>query len=111
MEKVYIDSEFKCHTTNPDGTMTEVETDFFNGKCQTFIGGYRFVPFGESWTREDGTEFAGEMVAPWRDYAELDAAQREYEQQLLSDYQTENTELKAQQNELITSYNEGINSI
>lgn len=108
--KLYIDSEFKCHVTD-DGTMTEVETIFFDGKCKTFIEGYRFVPFGESWTREDGTVFTGEMIAPWKDYDELDATQREYEQQLLSDYQTENTELKAQQNELITSYNEGVNSI
>lgn len=30
---------------------------------------------------------------------------------VLQKYETENTELKAQQNELITSYNEGVNSI
>ena len=83
---IYIDSECKCHTTNPDGTFREVETDFFNGKCQTFIEGYRFVPSGESWTRSDGEVFTGEMIAPWKDYAELDSAQREYERQLLSEY-------------------------
>lgn len=78
---IFIDKDFKCHTEN-DGTMTEVQTDFFDGKCAEFIEGYRFVPEGENWTREDGTVFAGEMVAPWKPYRELDAAQRQYEREL-----------------------------
>lgn len=82
--KVYIDDEFKCHTSNYD-TMAAVETDFFDGKCDAFIEGYRFVPSGENWTREDGVVFHGEMAAPWKPYSELDAAQREYERELLSD--------------------------
>lgn len=85
MKTIYIDSDFKCHTSN-DGTMTPVETDAFDGKCDTFIDGYRFVPSGESWTREDGVVFQGEMIAPWKDYAELDNAQREYERQMLAEY-------------------------
>ena len=86
MRAIYIDSEFKCHTVN-DGTMTAVETDFFDGKCDTFIEGYRFIPSGESWTRPDGVVFNGEMIAPWKDYAELDTAQREYEKQLIATYE------------------------
>lgn len=85
MKTIYIDSDFKCHTSN-DGTMTAVETDFFDGKCDSYIEGYRFVPNGETWTRSDGAVFHGEMIAPWKDYAELDAAQREYEKQLLEIY-------------------------
>jgi hypothetical protein len=85
MRTIYIDSEFKCYVSD-DGTMTAVETDFFDGKCDTFIEGYRVVPAGESWTRSDGVVFYGEMVAPWKDYNELDAAQREYERQLLAEY-------------------------
>lgn len=81
---VYIDSEFKCHITD-DGSMTAVETEFFNGKCDAFIEGYRFVPAGESWVRSDGVVFAGEMIAPWRPYNELDAAQREYEREQMAD--------------------------
>lgn len=84
MRTIYIDSDFKCHTSN-DGTMTEVEITFFDGKCQTFIEGYRFVPSGECWTRSDGVVFTGEMITPWKDYNELDAAQREYERQKLAD--------------------------
>lgn len=85
MKTIYIDSEFKCHTVN-DGTMTAVETDAFDGKCAAFVEGYRFVPNGESWTRSDGVVFHGEMISPWKDYAELDNAQREYERQLLAEY-------------------------
>ena len=86
MKTIYIDSEYKCHPAN-DGTMTAVETDFFDGKCAAFIEGYRFVPDGESWTREDGVAFAGEMIAPWKPWEELDAAQREYERQQLAEMQ------------------------
>lgn len=79
--KIYIDTEYHCHIAD-NGTMTPVETDFFDGKCAAFIEGYRFVPEGESWTRADGTVFHGEMIAPWKDYRTLDAAQRQYEREL-----------------------------
>lgn len=62
---IYIDNDFKCHV---DGKgMRAVETDFFDGRCKEFIEGYRFVPFGEKWRREDGEVFNGEMIAPWKD--------------------------------------------
>lgn len=82
---IYIDSEYRCHTTNPDSTYREAETDFFDGKCDTFVKGYRYIPSGESWTRSDGVVFTGEMITPWKPYDELDAAQREYERQKLAD--------------------------
>ena len=84
--KIYIDSDFKCHTTNLDGVYKEIETDAFYGKCSTFIEGYRFVPVGESWIRSDGVVFDGEMVAPWKDWDELNAAQGASEQHLLAEY-------------------------
>lgn len=84
MKTIYLDAEFKCHVTN-DGAMTAVETEFFDGKCDAFVEGFRFVPAGKTWTRSDGEVFKGEMVSPWKDYAELDEAQREYERQLLAD--------------------------
>ena len=64
---IYIDNDYKCHTSPGEG-LTAIETNFFDGKCRQFIEGYRFVPFEQSWTREDGQVFHGEMVAPWRDY-------------------------------------------
>lgn len=86
MRTIYVDSDFKCHVTN-DGTMRAVETDAFDGKCDTYIEGSRFVPFDERWTRSDGKVFQGEMIAPWKDYAELDKAQRKYERALILDMQ------------------------
>ena len=85
MRTIYIDSNFRCHTVG-DGNMTSVDTDFFDGKCDAFVEGYRFVPDGESWTREDGAVFHGEMIAPWKPWEELDDAQREYERELLAEY-------------------------
>lgn len=84
MRTIYIDSEFKCHVTD-DGTMTAVETDFFDGKCDTFLEGYRFIPSGGSWVRSDGAVFQGQMIAPWKDYTGLDTAQRAYEKEKLAD--------------------------
>lgn len=86
--KIYIDSDFKCHTANPEGAFREFDAVFFNGKCPTFIEGYRYVPAGESWTSPEGTAFPGEMIAPWKPYEELDTAQRNYEQQLIADMET-----------------------
>lgn len=78
---IYIDNEFKCHANPADG-LTAVKSNFFDGKCTEFIEGYRFVPAGESWTREDGEVFTGEMVTAWKKYDQLEAAQREYEREL-----------------------------
>lgn len=80
MRAIYIDSEFKCHTA-PGSGYTSVETDAFDGKCDAYIEGYRFIPSGQTWTRADGVVFAGEMIAPWKPWAELDAAQREHERE------------------------------
>lgn len=76
--KIYVDSDYKCHVSN-DGTMREFDAPFFDGKCDAFIEGYRYVPAGETWEREDGVEFKGEMISPWRNYAELYIAQLEYD--------------------------------
>lgn len=98
---IYIDKDFKCHPFN-DGTMTEIEADFFNGKCDEFIEGYRFVPAGESWTRTDGKIFNGEMITPWKPYKELDIAQRAYEQEQYAI-------LLAEKHSYTEAYAEGVN--
>ena len=84
--KIYIDSEYCCYTTNQDGVFQEIETDFFDGKCDDFIEGYRYIPFGKSWTRPDGVVFDGEMISPWKDFSELIVAQNNYEKQKLVEY-------------------------
>ena len=93
MRTIYLDSDFKCHVEN-DGTMTAIETSSFDGKCDAFIEGYRFVPNGESWTRSDGIVFYGEMISPWKDYTELNIAQIEYERQLLAEFESALTEIE-----------------
>lgn len=80
---IYIDSDYCCHATNVDGTLRPIETAIFDGKCDTYIEGYRFVPSGESWTRSDGVVFAGEMVAPCKDLDLLVAYQEQYEKDLV----------------------------
>ena len=91
---IYIDSDYKCHTAPGDG-LTAVETDYFDGKCQAYIEGYRFVPAGAFWTRPDGVVFRGEMVSPWKPWRELDSAQRAYEQEQLESLSAQNAEYEA----------------
>ena len=91
---IYIDNDYKCHVAD-DGTMTAVNTDAFDGKCGTYIEGYRFVPAGETWTREDGVLFVGEMIAPWQPWEQLDAVQREYEREQIAQYESALTEIEA----------------
>ena len=96
---IYIDSDFKCHTTTADG-LTAVETDVFDGMCAAYIGGYRFVPAGASWTRPDGVVFQGEMVSPWKPWRELDSAQRAYEREQLESLSAQNAEYEAALSEI-----------
>lgn len=83
MRTIYIDSKCKCHTVN-DGTMTEVQTEFFNGKSDFFIEGYCYEP-------------ESVKIYPWKPYAELAAAQEQYEKDLL-----ERADLEAAYNYLLT---------
>lgn len=90
MRTIYIDSENKCHVTN-DGSMVAVEVDHFDGKCDFFVEGHCCVV--------DENSVA---IYPWKDYTELDEAQREYERQLL-DESIPTADLEA-------AYQEGVNS-
>ncbi len=106
---LYLDDEYKCYVTN-DGTRRPYETDYFDGKCQTYIEGFRLVPEGEAWTKtrreiiSDEVEyeaevveatFPGLMISPWKPLAELEAAQAAYEEVL---------------SEAEKAYEEGVNS-
>ena len=104
--KIYIDSDFKCHTKPADG-LREFETKFFSNVPDAYVEGYRYVPDGETWVLktptynmehevvgESETEFIGEMMAPWKPWEELDKILREFEQ-------TQNRELTAQNAELV----------
>ena len=91
---IYIDNDYKCYTSETDGRRA-VETNFFDGKCQEWIESFRFVPAGETWTREDREEFRGEMTAPWKDLGEAYAAQTAYVTAQNAQYEAALTEIEA----------------
>lgn len=107
MKTIYLDSNFKCHISAADGR-TQVETDAFDGKCDTYIEGYRFIPAGQTWTRADGTVFAGEMIAPWKPWDELDASQREFEREQYKTVVAQNAEYETALSEIETAL--GVNN-
>lgn len=107
MKTIWIDFEFKCHTASGEG-LTAIETDAFDGKCDTYVGGYRFVPAGQTWTRADGVVFTGEMIAPWKPWDELDAVQREYEREQYKTVSTQNAEYEEALTEIETAL--GVNN-
>ena len=91
---IYIDSVFKCHVSAAEGRR-EIETSFFDGKCEEWIESYRFVPDGDTWTREDGEEFRGEMTAPWKDLGNAYTAQAAYVTAQNAQYEATLTEIEA----------------
>ena len=107
MKKIYLDSDFKCHISVADGR-TQIETDAFDGKCDAYIEGYRFIPAGQTWTRADGVVFTGEMIAPWKPWDELDAAQREYEREQYQMVVAQNAEYESALTEIETAL--GVNA-
>ena len=91
---IYIDSDYKCHVSAADGRRA-IETDAFDDKCDEWIESYRFVPEGETWTREDGEVFKGEMLTPWKDLSNAYAAQAGYLAQQNRQYEAALTEIEA----------------
>lgn len=81
--KIYVDSNFHCHTTNQDGAFREVESEFFDGKCQTFIEGFCY---------DDSKGYV--QIYAWKPYSQLDAVQREYERNQITEYETALSEIE-----------------
>ena len=81
MRTIYLDIDHKCHVTDTGG-LKAVETEVFDDKCDFYVEGFRFIPDGEVWVRDDGVTFEGEMASPWKDYATLEATQAQYEEDL-----------------------------
>ena len=90
---IYIDSDYKCYVSAAEGRRA-VETDAFNGKCEEWIESYRFVPADETWTREDGEVFKGEMVTPWKDLSEAYVAQTAYLERQNAQYEAALSEIE-----------------
>ena len=108
MKTIYLDSDFRCHLTDTGG-LQAIETDVFDGKCDKYIEGYRFVPEGQTWTRDDGVQFTGPMVSPYKDYDILAAYQEQYQEDETAVEQAQ--VLQSQMAELDAAYREGVNSI
>ena len=90
---IYIDSDYKCYASVADGRRA-VETNFFDGKCPEWIESFRFVPAGETWTREDGEVFKGEMVTPWKDLSNAYTAQTAYLERQNAQYEAALSEIE-----------------
>ena len=95
---IYIDDDYKCYVSAADGRRA-IETEFFDGKCPEWIESFRFVPAGETWTREDGEVFTN-MTAPWKGLGEAYAAQAAYVEQQLSTAQAQAADMQAALNVL-----------
>ena len=90
---IYIDNDYKCYVSASDGRRA-IEVNDFNGKCTEWIESFRFVPAGETWTREDGEVFTN-MTAPWKDLSEAYAAQAAYVTAQNAQYEAALTEIEA----------------
>lgn len=108
MKTIYLDSEFMCHVTDT-GSLQAIETEVFDGKSDKYIEGYRFVPEDQTWTRDDGVQFTGPMVSPYKDYNILAAYQEQYQEdgEIVEQAQI----LRSQISEMDAAYREGVNSI
>ena len=91
---IYIDSDYKCYVSAAEGRRA-IETGFFDGKCEEWIESYRFVPAGETWVKENGEMFRGEMVSPWKDLSEAYAAQAAYVTAQNTQYEAALAEIEA----------------
>lgn len=94
--KIYIDSDCRCHTSNPTGSYRAFEDPFFDDKCTALIEIYRYVPDGETFTREDGEKFLGKMITPAVYDESACKLQEQYEAMLA---------------EAAAAYQEGVNSV
>ena len=92
--KIWLDNDYKCYITD-NGTMRAIDTEYFDGFCQEYIEGHRFVPEGETWVTADGDAFGGEMVAAWKPFIELEKAQAEYETGEIDRLKAELADMKA----------------
>ena len=91
---IYIDSDYKCYVSAAEGRRP-IETNEFDGKCAEWIESFRFVPAGETWVKENGEMFRGEMIAPWKDLGEAYAAQTAYVTAQNAQYEAALAEIEA----------------
>ena len=80
MATYYLDGDYRLHVEQKDGFVPWEDTDgLFDGKTRAYIEGFRIVPAGCQWVRDDGRVFEGFMLAAAVDYQTLAKAQAEIE--------------------------------
>jgi hypothetical protein len=85
---LYLDENYVAHAQQDEGAARTPWNDaagFFAGKCAAYIEGYRVVPDGATWVREDGVEFAGPMIAPVVNPSVLLAMQAEADKAVIAE--------------------------
>lgn len=76
----YLDGDYRLHVEPSEGMLAWEDTGgTFDGKCTTYIEGFRVVPEGHAWVRDDGVVFHGFFASAAVDHRTLAAAQEEYE--------------------------------
>ena len=73
MKIIYLDSDYVCHLVD-DGTRRPIETNALDTVEDWHITFYRYIPEGESWTREDGKIFYGPALSLARSISEKETA-------------------------------------
>lgn len=69
---VYLDADLRCYAEAAEG-LRAVETAALVGRKTEEYPRLRLVPLGETWRREDGALFRGEMLIPFGDeFSELE---------------------------------------
>ena len=106
---VFLDTDFKVHTTLADDRI-EIEDTFFDNKCVNLIESYRYVPIGKTWVDKGEREFAGPMIAPWRNIRQYDGEQQQYLLDKLAAAQAALAESPTAA-EIAAAIEEGVNSI
>ena len=90
---IYIDNDYKCYVSAAEGRRA-IETNEFNGKCPEWIESFRLVPASETWVKENGEMFRGEMIAPWKDLSEAYTAQTAYLERQNAQYEAALSEIE-----------------
>lgn len=91
---VFLDTDFKVYTTLADDRI-DIEDTFFDNKCANLVESYRYIPIGKTWVDKGGREFAGPMIAPWRDIRQYDGEQQQYLLDKLAQYESALSEIEA----------------
>ena len=104
---VYLGTDCKVYTTLAEDRV-EIEDTFFDNKCANLVESYRYIPIGKTWVDKGGREFAGPMIAPWRDIHQYDVEQQQYLLDKLAAAQSANAQYESALSEIETAL--GVNA-